>query len=48
MKVLQLYFQAGLIHIMLMDIEFEKVKPHLLMVDANISAANKHVTEVEQ
>ena len=48
-KVLQLYSQGGFhVQTILMDMEFDKIKDLIPMINVNISAANEHVAEVEQ
>ena len=48
-KVLELYSLGGFyVQTILMDMEFDKVKDIIPMVNINISAANEHVTDVEQ
>ena len=48
-KVLQLYHKAGfIIQTVLMDVEFDILKPLLPMVNINTNAPNEHVAEVEQ
>ena len=48
-KVLQLYSQGGFhVQTVLMDMEFDKIKDLIPMINVNISATNEHVVEVEQ
>ena len=48
-KVLKLYYRADFtIQTILVDMDFEKLKSLLLMVNINTSAPNEHVAEVER
>ena len=45
---MQLYAQGGLIiRVILVDMEFERVKDELGLVDVNTTAAREHVAEIE-
>ena len=45
MKFVKIYFKGGfIVRNVLMDGEFEKVKPEISLADINISAAHEHVT----
>ena len=48
-RVLEVYKRAGLIvRTILMDGEFEKIRPHLPTVECNTTAAKEHVSEAER
>ena len=45
MKVVKLYAKGGfVVRNVLMDGEFEKFKPEIILIELNISAAREHVT----
>ena len=49
MKVVKVYALGGfVVRNVLMDGEFEKIKPEMTMVNINISAAREHVGEIER
>ena len=49
MKVVKVYALRGfVVQNVLMDGEFEKIKPEMTMVNINISAAREHVGEIER
>ena len=49
MKVVKLYYKCVfVVHNVLMDGEFEKVKPKIRLIELNISAAREHVAEIER
>ena len=49
MKVVKLYAKGGfVVRNVLMDGEFEKVKPEISLVDINISAAREHLAKIER
>ena len=49
MKVVKLYVKGGFgVRNVLMDGEFEKVKPEIILVDINISDVREHVAEIER
>ena len=49
MKVVKVYAAGGfVVRNVLMDREFEKIKPEMTMVNINISAAREHVGEIER
>ena len=46
---MQLYARGGfIIRVILIDIEFEKNKDHMGLVDVNIPAAREHVAEIKR
>ena len=48
-KIVQLYACGGFItRVTLMDMEFEKVKDELGLIDVNTTAVREHVAEIEQ
>ena len=48
MEIVKLYAVGGfVVHNVLMDGEFEKVKPEVELIDMNISAAREHVGKIE-
>ena len=48
-KIVQLYARGGfIIRVILMDMEFEKVKDELGLVDVNTTAVREHVAEIER
>ena len=48
-KIVKLYAFGGfVVPNVLMDGEFEKVKPEVELIDINISAAREHVGEIER
>ncbi len=48
-QVLEVYKRAGfIVRTILMDGEFEKIKPHLPTVECNTTAAKEHVSEAER
>ena len=48
-KILQLYARGGfIIRVIFMDMEFEKVKDELGLVDVNTTAAREQVAEIER
>ena len=48
-KIVQLYARGGfIIRVILMDMEFEKVKDELGLIDVNTTAAREHVAEIER
>ena len=49
MKVVKLYAKDNfVVRNVLMDGEFEKVKPEISLVEINISVAREHVAEIER
>ena len=49
MKIVKLYAVGGfVVRNVIMDGEFEKVKPEVELIDINISAAREHVGEIER
>ena len=49
MKVVKFYVMGGFgVSNVLMDGEFEKVKPEISLVDINISAVHEHVAKIER
>ena len=49
MKVVYGYARGGfVVNLMLMDMEFEKVKDKLPLVEVNTTAAREHVPEIER
>ena len=49
MKVVYGYARGGfLVNLMLMDMEFEKVRDKLPLVEVNTTAAREHVPEIER
>ena len=48
-EIVQLYSRGGfIIRVILMDMEFEKIKDDMGLVDVNTTAAREHVDEIEQ
>ncbi len=48
-RVLEVYKRAGfIVRTILMDVEFEKLKPLLPTVECNTTAAKEHVSEAER
>jgi hypothetical protein len=48
-RVLEVYKRAGfIVRTILMDEEFEKIRPHLLTVEYNTTAAKEHVSKAER
>ena len=49
MNIVKLYARGGfVIHLVLMDTEFEKIKDKVGLVEVNITAAREHVGEIER
>ena len=48
-RIVQLYARGDfIICVILMDMEFEKVKDELRLIDVNTTAAREHVAEIER
>ena len=48
-KVLRLYALRGFVmHVILMDMEFEKVRDHFALVEMKTTAAREHVGEIKR
>ena len=49
MKIVKLYARGGfVIHLVLMDMEFETIKDKVGLVEVNTTAAREHVGEIER
>ena len=48
-RVVEVYKRAGfIVRTILMDGEFEKIRPHLPTLECNTTAAKEHISEVER